>query len=383
MFYPSLIVPDELRRPYQIARIILYIIVFVSTSFFIFQTLFPTLAFSFNFRTPSSSKNNLLDPHSAQNILNMNGRMNTDEMLISTASVTGRFAQAQIDLVLEKKSAPLQTIEVSLRRSYRSFLFPVGTPLTIFPSESLYKIDNVYYVVRDNTLSPFVSESAYLSRHRDSDAVSRDTDFLSRYTLSEDWIGYRIGSTVSFADGVFLIVSETEMRPFGSAEIFLALGYRFEDVIPATEEEIGIYKRGRIITLGIEHPDGTLFLDQDTDVSYLIENGFKRPLQNTEYSTFIRSKQAPIIASSRVSEQTVSCILEPGIFGQSFSCRTPITILQPGFGNDFEITLKKNDADIDINTLQVSLETEASKENVLLILSKVKQRILTRFGFGE
>lgn len=383
MFSLPLVIPETVKRQYQIARVILYGIVITSTCLFVFQTLFPTLVFSFNFRTPNSSKNNLIDPRTEQNSLNTNGKMNTNEVLFSTASTLGTFSQAQIELILEKKSAPLETMDVSLRRSYRSFFLPVGTVLTVSPLASLYKIDDIYYELRENILFPFVSENAYHSRYQDTDARTEESGTLSQYTFSDTFIGYRIGSTVSFADGVFLIVSETEMRPFGSAEIFLALGYRFEDVIPASEEEIGIYKRGRIITLGIEHPDGTLFLDQDTKISYLIENGTKRPIENTEYLTFLTERQTPIIASSKMSAQTTTCTLKPGILGQSLSCQTPITMLPSGFGNDFEITLKNESEPIDINTLQVSLKTEASKQNMLSIISKIKQRLLVRFGFGE
>lgn len=383
MFQPPFIIPHHLKRSYQRARVLLYVLAIASTGLFIVQTLFPTLAFSFNFRTPNSSKNSLLDPHSAENIPATNGKLQGNGTIITTASVMGGFSLADISLSLERKSATPNALTVSLRRSYRSFLLPTGDPVVGFPEETLYKIDDVYYAFRDGTLYPFVSENAYLSRYRDTAALPQDENFLANHPASENWIGYRIGSMVSFADGVFLIVSETEMRPIGSAEVLLALGYRFENVIPASEEEIGIYKRGRIILLGEQHPDGTLLLDQDTDTFYLIGNNSKHPIVDTDYRDFIISKQTPIIVSSQASEEKAQCLLEPGLFGQSFSCQAPIALLRSGFGNDFEVTIEKSDTDIDINTLQVSFETEKNKENMLLILSKVKQRLLSRFGASQ
>jgi hypothetical protein len=356
------------------------VLVIASVALFTLQILFPTLTYRFNFRTPSASSNSLLDPHSALNVPATNGKIDAGGALVTTASAIGTFSQAEINFVLEKKSAVPESIAVTLRRAYRSFLLPTGEPINDFPAETLYKIDDIYYALRSGTLYPFVSTNAYLSRYPDEKAVSESKEFLANYSVSEEWIGYRVGSLVSFADGVFLIVSDTEMRPFGSAPILLALGYRFEDVVPVSEEEIGIYKRGRIILLGTEHPDGTLLLDRDTDTYFLIADHTKRPLTDESYRDFIASKQAPIVVSSQASEEHVTCTLEPGLLGQSFSCQTSLTPLTAGFGNDYEITLENKDTLIDLSTLEVSFVTEKSKQNMFSVLSQIKQRLLSRFG---
>lgn len=382
MFSSSLSIPNYLKRPYATARVLLYGAIILSTFLFALAVLFPTFSFTFDFRTPNSSANSLLDPHTSENIPATNGKIETNGSLFATASATGRFSQATVALALEQQSPSPQTLQATLKRSYRAFFLPLSDPITSFPKETLYRIDTTYYALRDGTLYPFVSDSAYLSRFPDTFALQEDASFLSRYPLSPDWIGFRIGSLVSFADGVFIIVSDTEMRPIGSAEILLALGYRFENVIPASEEEIGIYKRGRIVLLGALHPDGTLFLDSDTDTAYLIENNQKRPIYDNNYRDFIASKQTPIVVSTESSQKSVGCALEPGFFGRNFSCETPVTALKAGFGNDYELTILSSD-DIDIRTLQVSLETEKSIENVLTLLSQVKLRLLSRFGAGQ
>ena len=383
MFASFVPIPDHLKRTYVIARIALWAGLLVSIIYFTFQLLFPTLTFIFNFRTPSASSNSLLDPHTTSNIPATNGKMEEEGTLITTASAVGKFSLANISLSLEKKSAIPTTLTATLQRSYRSFFLPTGEPITGFPNETLYNIDGIFYALRSGTLYPFVSTNAYLSSYPDTMAARETQEFLSAHPLSENWIGFRVGSLVSFADGVFIIVSDTEMRPIGSAPILLALGYRFEDVIPASEEEIGIYKRGRIIALGAEHSDGTLLYDRDTHMSYLIGNHTKRPLLDPVYHDFIASKQAPITVSSQASATSVSCLLEPSLWGQSFSCETPLETLQPDYGNDYHITLEKNDAAIDINNLQVSLITESSKQNMLSVLSQIKQRLLTRFGASQ
>ncbi|HLC95564.1 MAG TPA: hypothetical protein VJH89_03700, partial [Patescibacteria group bacterium] len=351
------------------------------TSVFIVHTLFPTLTFSFNFKTPSSSKNNLVNPHSPDNTLRTNGKIETDGTLIINAGVVGSFSTARTTVTLEKQSPIPDALTISLRRSYRGFLLPIGSPITGFPKETLYTVDGTYYALRGNTLYPFISTNAYLTRYPDTFAIQKNKDFLTQYPVAEEWIGFRVGSIVSFADGVFLIVSDTEMRPVGSADIFLAFGYRFEDVLPAHEEEIGIYKRGKIFLLGAEHPDGTLFLDRDTDTYYLTDTTTKRPITNTTYLDFIIKQQSPIIVSSKNNELFAQCTLTPNIFGQHFSCATAIDALRSDFGNDIEITLHQDDADIDINTLEVALFTDKNTRNMLTLLARVKQRVLSRFGY--
>ncbi|PJA85839.1 MAG: hypothetical protein CO143_00755, partial [Candidatus Moranbacteria bacterium CG_4_9_14_3_um_filter_45_14] len=64
-------------------------------------------------------------------------------------------------------------------------------------------------------------------------------------------------------------------------------------------------------------------------------------------------------------------------------CQTEVASLHSGFGNDFRVTIEKSDTDIDISTLQVSFESVKSKQNMRLILSKIKQRLLSRFGVNQ
>lgn len=380
---PIIPIPPHWRQHYRILRALLYAAVIATVSIFALRVLFPTLVFSFNFKTPSSSKNNILDPRSPENIPRTNGKIEAGGTLIADAGIVGNFAQARARVTLEKQSALPENLAFSLRRSYRSFLLPTGEDVTGFPEESLYRIDGTYYALRNDTIFPFVSENAYRSRYPDEFAVPATRDFLARYPVSESWIGFRIGSVVSFADGAFLIVSDTEMRPIGSADIFLALGYRFEDVRPASEEEIGIYERGRIFLLGARHPDGTLLLDEDTKTYYIVEHDMKRALTDPRYRDFIMKQQTPISVSSRSGETHANCTLEPSLFGQSFSCSTELAALPSQLGSDFEIRIEGANTDIDINTLQVSFATDKSTENLLTLLSQIKQRLLSRFGLGN
>lgn len=381
--YPIIPIPPDWQKRYWRLRMLLYALVISTVGISSLSVLFPTFVFSFNFKAPSSSKNNIMDPRSPTAIPRTNGKIEGGGALIANAGVVGSFSQASIKAVLEKNSSVPENLKFSLRRSYRGFLLPTGTPITGFPEATIYKIDDTYYALQNGVLSPFVSDNAYLSRYPNDFALSETTDFLNRYPVSENWIGFRVGSIISFADGVFLITSDTEMRPVGSADIFLAFGYRFEDVLPASEEEIGIYKRGRIFLLGAQHPDGTLFLDQDTGTYSLIEQQTKRPITDAHYLEFIKQQQTPISASKESSEARASCLMTPSLFGQSFSCTTALAGQSDSNGSDFEIYLEGADTDIDINTLEVSFATEKSRATMLTILSTLKQRLFSRFGIAE
>ncbi len=393
MFSSFTPIPIHLQKRYFLLRTLLYVLLLLVASLFTLRVLFPIINQSFDFRTPSSSRNTITDPRTPDNTTRQNGKIETHGTFIADTAVTGDFSIAKTTITLEKKSAIPNHLTFSLRRSYRSFLFPIGTTVNDFPAidqylpqetslEQLYVVDGTYYVSRKGTLYPFVSEQAYRSRYPQERTLTTDHSLFDFHPVSDIWLGFRIGSLLSNANGVFVVTSETEVRPIGSAEIFLALGYNFSDVISVSEEELGIYKRGRIILLGTPHTDGTIFFDQDTATDYIILGGIKHPLQGV-YRDFLLQKNHPIVASSVASEVHASCALLPSFFGRSFSCATNIEPLKKGFGNDFELTLSDPDVSIDISALTVSFETAKNKQNMLTLLSQIKQRFLSRFGYGS
>lgn len=380
MFFPAPIaIPEARQRHYQRARFFMYVIIIVITIDFVVRVLFPTLTMRFDFRSPASSNNTIVHPRSPENEPRTNGKIESGGTLIANTAVMGDFSRVSVTAALEKKSAVPETLDFTLRRSYQSFFYPTGDPIRDFPDERLLHIGDTYYALRNQVLYPFVSEQAYLSRFPQEQAFTTDSSTLAQFSVSEEWLGFRVGSLLSNATGVFIVVSETEARPIGSAEIFLALGYNFDDVIPVNEEELGVYKRGRIFLLGATHPDGTVLIDQDNRNYYLIDQGTKRPLPAGAYRDFLLTKIHPITVSTRASETSVSCTLLPNIFSTKLSCVAAIETLALGLGNDFEFRLTNPQTAIDLNTLALSFETAQNKQNFMTLLSQIKQRLLSRF----
>lgn len=382
MLSVSSYIPKHLLPRYRIFRWLLWISLFLLAGSFIFHTLFPTIETRFDFKAPQSSKNTIREPRTPTDEPRINGKIETGGILIANTSVLGNFSSFSVATQLENKSDVPESLSFSVRRSYQSFLLPTGPALTAPNTETLYVVNDIYYALRDNKLYPFVSEAAYRSRFPQSFAVLETDTLLQRYPVAEEYIGYRVGSLIAFADGVFIVTDEKEIRPIGSADIFLALGYHFEDVLPANEEELGIYHRGKIFLIDDMHPSGTLLLDQDTKTYYIIDHSFKRPVSGPALDFFLE-RQTPVLVSSRTSQETALCDLHPSIFGKTLSCTAESDRLDSGFGNDFEITLSGNNVAIDINTLTLSFKTTVNDRNMFTLLSQVKQRLLSRFGYGN
>ncbi len=362
----------------------MYLAILFALASFVSSALFPILKQQFDFRTPGSSRNSILAPRSPEHTSRENGKIEANGILRADTAVLGNFSQVRVSATVAKDSAVPNNLTFRLRRSYQSFFYPTGENISQFPSSGVtYLVDGVYYTLKEGTLYPFVSEQAFTSHAPKDRALIATKTLLDTYSVSEQWLGFRVGSLLGNATGVFVVVSDTEVRPVGSAEIFLALGYNFDDVISVNEEELGVYKRGRILLLGAAHPDGTLLYDQDTDTHYLIEQGTKRPfVQPSPYLDFLLTEQKlhPILVSKKASEQTASCLLVPNFFATGVTCTAPAASLSSGFGNDFELELSQGESDIDINMLTVSFETAKNKENMMTLLSKVKQRLLSRLG---
>lgn len=382
---PFLTLPPSQKRAYIFGRILLYTICTTLALWFALRIIFPTLPFSFNFKTPQSTKNTFLDPRRAtdQSPL-LNGKLEEKQTLIGNFDSPGTFSRLRVSLTLNKKSAEPSELQASLSRSYRSFFLPIdGIPVASFEHPPLYQDQNgIYYAEENGALKRFVSPAAYLSRYPASFALPLSSSLARSLPLSEEWIGFRVGSLVSFADGVYLVVSEQEIRPFGDPNIFLSLGYRFKDVIPAHEEEIGIYKRGRIILYGAPQSDGTLFYDTDSGAYLIRENKKLRPITSPEYRKFLLTQITPLEVSLASRNTTLSCTPTPSWFGKKYTCDIPEASLSAQFGSAFQFFLR-SDTNIDIDTLTVSLITDRTSDNFRLFAHQIRLRLMNRLGLSQ
>lgn len=383
---PFCSIPPKEKRLYLVSRIILYTSCLAIAVFFVLRIIFPTLPFGFNFRTPQSTKNTFLDPRqlSDQTPLS-NGRIAANQTLIGNFDNPSTFSRIRISFDLSQKSGEASRLKASISRSYRSFFLPIDdTPVASFEHPPLYRDqDGIYYAEDEGSLKRFVSTRAYLSRYPESFAVPLAASLAESLPVSDEWIGFRVGSLISFADGIFLVTSEHEIRPFGDPEIFLSMGYRFEDVIPAHEEEVGIYERGRILLYGAAQSEGTVFRDTDSGVYLLVHGQRLRPITSPEYRDFLIAATHPIEASFDARAESLSCLPTAVWWSAArYTCDIPESNLPSDSGSAFQLALR-SEAPIDIDTLTVSMITDRTEANFRLFGSQIKTRLLGRFGIGE
>lgn len=379
----STLTPSQYQL-YTRLRLLLRIGIVIGGGAFVLSMLFPTITQSFDFDNPGASKNTIVEPRAPDNTSLTTGKVSSGSTLIANTSLLGDFSAATLRFTIEDDSDFPEIVKATLKRSYRAMLFPIGEPIDTLESANILRVDNTYYVLKEGVLYPFVSEAAYRSRFG-SDQLVKDVsrDILSLYGVATVPIGFRIGSLLSFADGVFVVTSSTEIRPVGSAEIFLALGYRFEDVKPVSEEELSLYKRGRIILLNTPHADGTVFRDVDTDQVFILENRTRRIVTDPLYRAFLENEQQPITTRSSDAGEAVNCALATGIFPRTYRCTVLLDPLKDNLGFDYELMLSESDRAFEIETLTIAFDTHVTLDNARTLLAKVKQRILVRFGLAQ
>ena len=384
MFEAPLPIPPVVTTAYTRLRILLWIGIILGGSAFILSMLFPTITQSLDFDNPGASRNTIVDPRASDNTPLTTGKVSVGAPLIANTSLLGDFSSVTLRFTLEDDSFLPKQVTATLRRAFRATLLPLGEPITLVQPETIVRSEDTYYVFENNTLFPFISEAAYRSRFdTNQPVVDVDVNFISRFPVSQTPIGFRVGSLVAFADGVFVVTSNTEIRPVGSAEIFLALGYRFEDVKQASEEELSIYERGRIILLNTPHADGTLFRDTSTNEVFMIEGGKRRVIADESYRTFLEGEQLPIATQREDYDENVRCNPEATLFPRTYRCEAMLENFRDNLGFDYELKLESSDQDFEIETLTTTFNTHITLDNASTLLAKVKQRILARFGLAQ
>lgn len=385
-FLDAIPLPPEKIRLYHTLRAVLFagffsIVIGIGYSF-----LFPSQSFTIDFRNPDAAKNTLLDPRDASGTVARKGSIGKDSLLIVNGGALGIFSDATVSVQLQKNSSLPENINLTTQKGYREILLPEGAPAE-FPTwkreenAQLFRIDGNIYQLSSGTLYRFSSETSALSRSNPNDIIDETDALLSQYPIADEWIGFRPGTLLSFADGVFVVYSETEIRPVGSAEIFQAIGYDWNGVIPASEEEISIYQRGKIILPGTLHAPGTLFYNTEATAYFTIdEQATRRPITDPSLLSFYLQHTHAIPVSEKSRETLSHCTLQSGmLFHREYTCETSLQNMRDLPGNDYQFTFTPP-SDIDIESMTITLSRSPEKGNFRSTLSQLKARILDRYA---
>ncbi len=434
MFNPTknIVLEPSWKKIYLIARILVFICFLLTILYFAKNTFFPQEELTFDFKNPKSSKNEL----GYENI-------SPDEKIIDMYS-RKKISTIEFEITTENNHPDLLNDTVELRRTFIAFSYPTSSQPAIFldgmliknsgnfflissektrrfsspkvletlgysqdnfqeasneeigyiekgddivetenyPENTLFVINENYYKLIANSLRPFVSEKAFLSSFEKNQALIKDESFLQKYSVDYDNpLGFSNGTLLSFDIGVFL-VEEGKVVPFNNPETFLALGYNWDDIIPANEEEIGLYQRDKVFSISRPHPSGTIFFTQDTNKYYLISGQNKKEIAGENIlKTYLKRK--PILVKEDDIKFSNACYLKKHLWPfNSYGCKILTTDLIDNFGKDYQFKINSPSIS-DISAANIITYQEINWPNMRDVLSDIKQRLLGNYGYGE
>ncbi|MFH0969667.1 MAG: hypothetical protein V1804_04120 [Patescibacteria group bacterium] len=313
------------RKRYKIAKFFVYFIFIIGLFYGLYLILFPSASFTFSFRTPDSLKNTVVNPRDENGNLIKNGEIGKDNGLIFDTNPIGDFSEVIIKITMESNSEKINNGSISLRKSYRAFFYPEGKNLNDSENINPAKL-----------LSNGIS--AYLE-------------------------------------------SNGKLWPINNTITFESMGFEWNDVSPASSEEIGSYEKQKLFTISSPHPDGTVFFDEETGKYYLVENGEKRELIDVE-NLLPKLKMNPIIADTKALEKQERCQLENSFgFIRSYICTIPIEKIQSMIGNDYQFEANFGNS-VKIGDLNITFKKAFNTQNLLSSLATLKNRITTNY-YGQ
>lgn len=386
----------------------------------------------------TSNKGNAVNPRNENGILIKDGKFPAGQKNYFDASLVGSFSEIRISFTPNKLSQNPENDRISLRKSYRAFLYPEGTPIGFkngtlvknnnnfylvsddklrkfhnktvlislgfsenafmavndsdlkynapgeniidtkkYPANSLFKIGESYYLLNDqNILERFVSTGAFRSQYDENLAIVKNADFLENYQIAENPIGFADGSLISYGTSAF-IASKNKIYPIGDPEIFLNQGYDWKDIIPVSGDEFSLYEKEKLFTLTSVHPNGTVFFTPDSGEWYKIEDKQKHLLPS-EKIALSWLKKKPIAVSVKSLETLGSCNLKKEFWG-NYSCIIPLNDKEDTAGKyyEFSFVTKK---DLRVDNLNLLYEKNMTMQNLKLSLRSMILKIKARYG---
>lgn len=374
--------PIEDVRAYKSICLVLYIAFIILLVYGVMSFLFPYTRYFFDFSNPDALKNTLFFPHAKSFSSIENGKVVANDTLILYGNNWHVLESGNIKIRPSKKSensSSLQGKKIILNHGIAATFSPRSETAADIPDKTIVRYQENYYELRDDTLFPFVSKNAALSHIPENLVRDLATADFEKFSKSDELTGFRAGTFLAYADGVFVVSPDNTIRPFGSPEILTRFGFTFDHVLPANAEEVGIYKRGRIILTGQLHPSGTVFKEVDTEKLFLYEDGKLSELTKV-YGDFLKEHNDVVLFSEKENDYFTTCTLTKEFLRNSYACEVTIDFSQT-FGDDYQVTLDNTDGkDLDIATVTVGFQPSRKKENARFVAVLLANRVLERFG---
>ncbi len=372
----------ELTKQYRIFQVLLYLGFFGGVLWALTATLFPYDIKDFYFGSQTSKTNTLFLPHTQNFTPVTDGKIALGDSLTLFANNWNQLERATITVVPSKKSGSLIGSTVRISRSPAVSFFPQETTARSFPETRVFydAPSDTYYEEQNGTLFPYVSSGALASIRPLADALPLSAEQKKQSVISDELLGFRVGTLLSYADGIFIVGKDNVLHPFGNPEILTRLGYSFAHVTPVSAEEVGIYRRGKILLPGDIHQSGTLLRDTDTSQTFLFTGTSLAPLSQ-EYERFLMAQSDVISFSSADQAKSTSCILTKKSLSQSTTCSASLLSLRV-IGDDYAIEVIPVHENTDVAEIHVGLQASRQKANALFILNTFKKDLFERLGLA-
>lgn len=415
---------------YSVLQALLYLFAIIIAGFFAFNIFFPQASFYFSFNSIVGKKNTLINPQDESFVPIKRGDISANNKFSFYAPLSGNFSKAIVNFTLDKNSDEINTGSIKVQKSYAAFLYPTGAPIGFkngallkntndyyivsngelrkfttpaifsslgfpqdafievsqddlhynslgqqittvsgYPDNSIFKINDTFYILQNQMLYEFASDAAYLSQYSPNQAIEKDAAFLDYYTLSEDIIGFADGSLISYGNSIF-IVSGNFIFPIDSPITFAQKGYDWDNVIRAGADEIALYKKTRIFTIASPHPAGTFFTTAEDKKYYVIQDNQKHLLPSENIANSWQKRNS-IIVSEKSLNITANCLLQiDALSMRSYSCEIPIGNLQTLSGTDYEFSAEINNP-IKLDSISVVFKKSLNTNNLRTTISEI------------
>jgi hypothetical protein len=420
-------------------RITLYALSFLLAGYLAFKILFPSLFFEFSFNNPNARTNNITNPRIEDLLPVQKGALAAGKTFNFDASLTGTYSSAIVSFSLDDKSEPMASQRLSVKKSYNAFLYPEGdamgfkngtllwnkndsyivsggqlrkfsnekvadalgfpkdgfvpveddelgynakgediTDAASYPDGSIFHISDNYYLLSNGQLLKFLSDSAFLTRYKERQAIEKDAGFLGKYPLSEEMVGFSDGSFLSYADAID-VINDGKLFPIDSPETFLGKDFDWNDVKRASADEVAFYKKQKLFTIANDHPNGTIFTAIEDGRRYLIQNGQKHLLPSDNVFASWKNT-SPIPVSQESLKVSDSCQLKKSfLHSGTYSCEIPIVDMQSLIGSDYVFSLEPENKII-LDTINVEFKKNVGLANLKFTLSEILSRVKNNYA---
>ncbi|MDO8669587.1 MAG: hypothetical protein Q7K65_04815 [Candidatus Buchananbacteria bacterium] len=155
-----------------------------------------------------------------------------------------------------------------------------------WPDGSLLQAENgeTKYYIENGQKRAIVSKSVFASRFDAKKIIIVSEPDLDYYEDGPPIEYLNFSLLRNPAQEVYMIIDDTK-RKIESAELLKSIGFKEDDIIGVSTEELNLYKTGADITKNTVYPTGQLLQDNKTSDVYYVLSGKKKLVLNKEIMT--------------------------------------------------------------------------------------------------